>query len=137
MQDRLLKVTVFLFSILLIASPVYSDICGETSIGKDNDTYRGNIKLGYDFEMGDITLIPYIDYVNYFHVKEFSGYPFRDVFGCGVLTTYKDMWLRIEHKCSHAVSSLNSRDKPVLYNDAEINSSSTYITVGFKWGKEF
>ena len=76
-----MKVTAVLI-FLLIVSPAYSDICGETSIGKSEETYKGNIKLGYDFAMGDITLIPFIDYTNYFTVKGLSGYPYRDVFGC-------------------------------------------------------
>ena len=52
-----------LFSLVI---PAYADVCGEASIGKSADTYKGNIKIGYDISMGDITLIPFVDYVNYF-----------------------------------------------------------------------
>lgn len=127
--------------LLLISSPIFADICGDISIGKDNDTYRGEMKIGYDFSWEDFAFIPYIDYVNYFTYTLtgdiVGGHPFLDVFGCGLLFKYKDIYLNVYHECSHAVSSINSMGKPVLYNDAEPNKSSTWIVVGYRFGKEF
>ena len=125
-----------LILLLLISSPIFADICGDISIGKDNDTYRGEIKIGYDFSWEDFAFIPYIDYVDYFTYDN-GGHPFLDIFGTGLKFEHKDIYLLLYHECSHAVSSLNSRDKPVLYNDAEPNESSTYIIVGYKWGRDF
>ena len=124
--------TIFRFSLLLllISAPCFGDIAGDVNIGKSDDTYRGNIKIGYDFSMGDITLIPFIDYVNYFRLEGISGHPFRDVFGCGFKVEYNQLYILVKHECSHEVSSLNSMGSPVLYSDAEENNSSTWLTVG-------
>ena len=123
--------------LLLISSPLYADICGDVSIGKSDDTYKGRMKIGYDFSMGDIKLIPFIDYINYFNVEGLSGHPYRDIFGVGVKLEYSQVYILVKHECSHEVSSLNSRGQAVLYSDAEENKSSTYITVGYHWGRKF
>jgi len=130
------SVQIFLFSLLVIF-PCYGDIAGDISIGKSEDTAKGNIKIGYDFEMGDITLIPFIDYISYFKIDGTNGHPFRDIFGCGVKVEYKDVYLLVRHECVHEVSSVNSRNNPVLYNDAIPNSAVTFVTIGYRWGKEF
>ena len=122
---------------ILLSSPLYADICGDISIGKSDTEYRGNIKIGYDFEMGDITLIPFIDYMNYFRLEGLGGHPFRDVFGCGFKVEYKDVYLLVRHECVHEVSSLNSIGRPVLYEDAQPNKSETVITVGYRFGRSF
>ena len=137
-MGRKVNIKIILIIVIFLICPfIYGDILGDVSISKDAETYKGNIKIGYDFEMGDITLIPFIDYVNYFRVKELSGFPFRDIYGVGVKVEYKNIYLTVKHSCTHEVSSLNSRDKPVLYSDAEVNKSSTWVTVGYKWGKGF
>lgn len=122
--------------LLLLSSPIFADICGDVSIGKDSEVYRGEMKIGYDFSWEDFALIPFVDYVNYF-TYDGGGHPFLDVFGCGLKVEWKDVYLKVYHECSHAVSSLNSMGKPVLYNDAEPNKSSTWIIWGYRWGRDF
>ena len=123
--------------LLLLACPLYADITGDTSIGKADDNYRAGVKLGYDFDIGKVKVIPYFDYVNYFRNEGISNHPYRDVFGAGLRVNYQQVYIDIRHECRHEVSSLNSRDRPLLYSDALPNASSTFITVGYKWGKDY
>ena len=123
--------------LLLLACPVFADITGDVSIGKADDNYRSAVKIGYDFDIGKIKVIPYFDYVNYFRNEGINNHPYRDVFGTGLRINYQQVYIDVRHECRHEVSSLNSRDRPLLYSDALPNASSTFISVGYKWGKDF
>lgn len=124
--------------LLLLACPVFADITGDVSIGKAEDNYRAGVKLGYDFDIGKIKVIPYIDYVNYFMSDSLlHNHPYRDVFGSGVRINIEQIYIDIRHECRHEVSSINSRETPYLYSEALPNASTTFITVGYKWGYDY
>lgn len=123
--------------LLLLACPVFADITGDVSIGKDGEHFRAGVKIGYDFEISRFRVIPYIDYVNYFRNEGISNHPYRDVFGSGVRINIQQIYLDIRHECRHEVSSINSRETPYLYSEALPNASTTFITVGYRWGYDF
>ena len=123
--------------LLLLACPLFADITGDISIGKADNNYRAEVKIGYDFDIGKIKVIPYFDYVNYFRNEGIDNYPYRDVFGAGLRVNYQQVYIDIRHECRHEVSSLNSMDRPLLYSEALPNASSTFITVGYKWGYDY
>lgn len=123
--------------LLLLSCPLYADISGDLSIGRAEDKYRAEVKIGYDFDIGKVKVIPYIDYVNYFRNEGTSNHPYRDVFGAGLRVNYQQVYIDIRHECRHEVSSINSRDRPYLYSEALPNASSTFITVGYKWGYDY
>jgi len=124
-------------ALLFLASCLYADITGDISIGKADDKYRASVKIGYDFDIGKIKVIPYFDYVNYFRNEGISNHPYRDVFGAGLRVNYQQVYIDIRHECRHEVSSINSRETPYLYSEALPNASSTFISVGYRWGKDF
>jgi hypothetical protein len=127
-----------LIVILLLITPcLFADINGDISIGKYEDIGKAKIKIGYDFTWGEFCLIPYFEYINYFTNDGFKNYPFRDIFGSGVRLNWRELYLNIHYECRHEVSSLNSRETPLLYGDALPNSSSRFITLGYRWGKNF
>ena len=123
--------------LLLLACPVFADITGDISIGKADDNYRAAVKIGYDFDIGKIKVIPYFDYVNYFRNEGISNHPYRDVFGSGVRINIQQIYLDIRHECRHEVSSINSRETPYLYSEALPNASTTFITVGYRFGEDY
>ena len=123
--------------LLLLACPLYADITGDISIGKADNNYRSEVKIGYDFEISRFRVIPYFDYVNYFRNEGIDNHPYRDVFGSGVRINIQQIYLDIRHECRHEVSSINSRETPYLYSEALPNASTTFITVGFKWGYDY
>lgn len=128
--------------ILLLISPcLFADINGDISIGKSGEHYRADVKLGYNFDISKFNIVPYIDYVNYFRNDGMANHPYRDVFGTGLRVNYtlKDgtAYIDIRHECRHEVSSLNRGDMPLLYSEAIPNDSSTFITVGYKWGYDY
>lgn len=126
-----------IIALLLSAPCLYADICGDVSIGKDGENYRAEIKLGYDFSISRFKIVPYVDYVNYFRNDGLANHPYRDVFGTGLRVNYERLYLDIRHECRHEVSSLNSRETPYLYSEALPNASSTFITVGYRFGEDY
>lgn len=131
------KINRIIIILLLISHCLFADINGDLSIGKDNDVYRAEVKLGYDFTISKFAIVPYIDYINYFRMNSTGNHPFRDIFGTGLRIIYNDVYLDVRHECRHEVSSINSLDTPMLYSDALPNASSTFITVGYRFGKDF
>lgn len=121
--------------LLLISPCLFADINGDISISKDDNVYRTKVKLGYDFTISQFAIIPYFDYINYFRMNSTGNHPFRDIFGSGLRINYKELYLDVRHECRHEVSSINSRDTPMLYSDALPNASSTFITVGYRFGE--
>ena len=123
--------------LLLLACPLYADITGDVSIGKAEDKYRAQIKIGYDFDIGKVKVIPYFQYTNYFRNEGIDNHPYRDVFASGIRINIEQLYFDIRHECRHEVSSLTSRETPYLYSEALPNASSTFITVGYRWGYDY
>lgn len=133
-----MKKTNRIITLLLLISPcLFADITGDISIGKAQDSYRADVKIGYDFTISQLAIVPYFEYINYFVNEGIANHPYRDIFGTGLRVNYKEIYLDVRHECRHEVSSLNSRDTPMLYSDALPNASSTFITVGYRFGKDF
>lgn len=123
--------------LLFLSSCLYADIAGDISIGKAQDSYRADVKIGYDFAISQLAVIPYFEYINYFENEGIANHPYRDIFASGLRLNYKSVYLDVRHECRHEVSSFNSRETPYLYSEALPNASSTFITVGYKWGKDY
>lgn len=123
--------------LLFLSSCLYADITGDISIGKARDSYRADVKIGYDFTISQLAVIPYFEYINYFKNEGIANHPYRDIFASGLRLNYKSVYLDVRHECRHEVSSINSRETPYLYSEALPNASSTFITVGYKWGKDY
>ena len=126
-----------ILALLFLASCLYADITGDISIGKSEDSYRADVKIGYDFTISQLSVIPYFEYINYFQNNGIDNYPYRDIFATGLHLNFDSIYLDVRHECRHEVSSLNSRDRPLLYSDALPNASSTFISVGYRFGRDY
>ena len=131
-----MKYIILLFLLFLIF-PVYADIAGDVSIGKDGETGKGCIRLAYDFEMKDLIILPFVEYTNYFYIEGLQGKPYEDIFGLGIKLEYRDIYLKLYHECLHPVAhKTNIYGDPILDSDTE-TSQSNWLVVGYRWGRKF
>jgi len=123
--------------LLLLTTALYAG--GQAEISKDvlSDTCKASVLLQYDFNIHKIILTPFTQYTSYFnHGSLFANHPYRDIFETGLNIAYKNIYIKYQHICSHAVSSYNNHATPMISYYQEPNSSANFITVGYKWGSD-
>ena len=141
------KYKLFLFSILFLflTSFAFTQITGDLSISKNtnNNTCKAFLKIGYDFNISSLHIIPYTSIENYFYLSTnennyISGNPFRDLYSLGLLTSIKlttsTIYVQLQHTCQHEISFQNVNNRPILNDLAIPNTSDTYLTIGYKFG---
>lgn len=140
-----MKKYIFLILFTFLTLPGFTQITGDLSISKNtnNNTCKAFLKIGYDFNLYNLHIIPYTSIENYFYLSTnennyIAGKPFRDLYSLGLLTSIKlttsTIYVQLQHTCIHEVSFQNVNNRPILNDLAIPNTSYTYLTIGYKFG---
>lgn len=140
-----MKKYIFLILFTFLTLPGFTQITGDLSISKNtnNNTCKAFLRIGYDFNISSLHIIPYTSIENYFHLSTnennyIAGNPFRDLYSLGLLTSIKlttsTIYVQLQHTCQHEISFQNVNNRPILNDSAITNISYTYLTIGYKFG---
>lgn len=133
----LIFLIVFMFCMILLPLKIEAqEIHGNFESGVEADTGKGYsvINISFDFPVWVIDNSIYGGYETWFYWGElFQSYsrPYADLYKFGYKITYKNIYLNLQHICSHPVASA---DYTVIWKDnLAMYGDSTVVSIGVKW----